>query len=145
MKKLDFYQILSVSPESTQKELKIAYRKLALKLHPDKNITDKSNAEEKFKELNIAYKTLSNPEKRMIYDLFGNSDGSIIETGNYSAEDSFSQFFENLAESLPSFRDKRRNRSRSRTQFSRDFEGLINELFDEPGKSNRKNFLKKKS
>jgi molecular chaperone DnaJ len=66
----DFYQILGVSRNASEKEIKQAYRRLARAHHPDLNPGDKS-AEAKFKEINAAYEVLSNPEKRKKYDQFG--------------------------------------------------------------------------
>lgn len=64
----NFYTLLGITPAATQQEVKQAYKKLALKYHPDKNPGDKF-AEEKFKLVNTAYQTLSNPGKRARYDL----------------------------------------------------------------------------
>jgi molecular chaperone DnaJ len=66
----DYYQILGVSRNASEKEIKQAYRRLARKHHPDLNPGDKL-AEAKFKEINAAYEVLSNPEKRKKYDQFG--------------------------------------------------------------------------
>ena len=66
----DYYQILGVSRNASEKEIKQAYRRLARKHHPDLNPGDKS-AEAKFKEINAAYEVLSDPEKRKKYDQFG--------------------------------------------------------------------------
>lgn len=70
--KKDYYEILGVSKSATADELKKAYRKLALKYHPDKNPGDKQ-AEEKFKEAAEAYDVLSDPDKRARYDQFGHA------------------------------------------------------------------------
>ncbi|KIW89720.1 uncharacterized protein Z519_09876 [Cladophialophora bantiana CBS 173.52] len=64
------YDALSISPSATQDEIKKAYRKAALKWHPDKN-KDNLNAAEKFKEVSQAYEILSDPEKRKVYDQYG--------------------------------------------------------------------------
>ena len=63
MSKRDFYEILGVNKSSSQDEIKKAYRKVAIKYHPDKNPDNKA-AEEKFKEAAEAYEVLSNPEKK---------------------------------------------------------------------------------
>ncbi len=70
MAERDYYDILGVSRDASEKELKQAYRRLARKHHPDVNPGDKSS-EAKFKEINGAYEVLSNPEKRRKYDQFG--------------------------------------------------------------------------
>ena len=68
--KRDYYEVLGVSKDADAKEIKKAYRKLAMKYHPDKNPGDKA-AEEKFKEINEAYEVLSDENKRNTYDRFG--------------------------------------------------------------------------
>lgn len=72
--KRDYYEVLGVSKSATPDELKKAYRKMAIKYHPDKNPGDKE-AEEKFKEAAEAYDVLSDPKKRQQYDQFGHSMG----------------------------------------------------------------------
>ena len=66
------YRVLGVSNNATENELKKAYRKLALKLHPDKNSAP--HADEAFKAVGLAYATLSDPQKRTIYDRYGEED-----------------------------------------------------------------------
>src|SRR5580698_6306376 len=68
--KRDYYHVLGVERTASPEEIKKAYRKLAVKHHPDTNPGDKS-AEEKFKELGEAYEVLSNEDKRAAYDRFG--------------------------------------------------------------------------
>jgi curved DNA-binding protein len=84
----DYYQVLGVDKKSSADEIKKAYRKLALKWHPDKNPNNKS-AEEKFKKISEAYAVLSNDEKRQQYDQFGSADQYRQQ---YSQEDIYRDF-----------------------------------------------------
>jgi molecular chaperone DnaJ len=85
MSKRDYYEVLSVSRTCTEQELKSAYRRLAVKYHPDKNPGDAS-AEEKFKEAAEAYSVLSDPEQRRRYDRFGHAGvSSSAGAGNWGA------------------------------------------------------------
>ena len=94
MAKRDYYDVLGVSKSADNKEIKKAYRKIAIKFHPDKNPGDK-DAEEKFKEAAEAYEVLSNNEKRQRYDQFGHA-GMKGSAGGFGGgmnmEDIFSQF-----------------------------------------------------
>ena len=72
MAKRDYYEILGVNKDASDEDIKKAYRKLAVKYHPDKNPGDKA-AEESFKELGEAYEALSEPQKRSAYDQFGHA------------------------------------------------------------------------
>ncbi|MFH1321245.1 MAG: molecular chaperone DnaJ [Bacteroidota bacterium] len=95
MNKRDYYEVLGVSKDASGAEIKKAYRKMALKYHPDKNPNDKS-AEDKFKEAAEAYEVLSNPEKKGRYDQFGHAGVGGTAGGGFgggfSVEDIFSQF-----------------------------------------------------
>ena len=93
-KKRDFYEILGVSKSANESEIKKAYRKMALKYHPDKNPDDKAS-EDKFKEAAEAYEVLSDSDKRSKYDRFGHagmSGGSGFGGGGMNMDDIFSQF-----------------------------------------------------
>ena len=72
MSKRDYYEVLGVDKNAGDAELKKAYRKLAMKFHPDRN-TDDKNAEKKFKEASEAYDVLRDPQKRQRYDQFGHA------------------------------------------------------------------------
>jgi molecular chaperone DnaJ len=72
MAKRDYYEVLGVERSAGEEEIKKAYRKLAVKFHPDKNPGDKA-AEEKFKELGEAYEVLNDSQKRAVYDQYGHS------------------------------------------------------------------------
>ena len=93
MSKKDYYEVLGISKNANDKEIKQAYRKLAIKYHPDRN-PDNSDAEEKFKEAAEAYEVLSNPEKKSRYDQFGHQgmSGGRGFGGNMNMEDIFDQF-----------------------------------------------------
>jgi len=91
--KKDFYEVLGVSRSANESEIKKAYRKLALKYHPDKNPDDKAS-EDKFKEAAEAYEVLSDSDKRARYDRFGHSGmgGAGGGRGGMDMDDIFSQF-----------------------------------------------------
>lgn len=72
MSKRDYYEILGLAKTAEAKEIKQAYRKLAMKYHPDRN-SDDPEAEDKFKEATEAYEVLSTPEKREAYDRYGHA------------------------------------------------------------------------
>src|SRR6202049_3927791 len=90
--KRDYYEVLGVQRDCTPEQLKVAYRKLAMEFHPDRNNGDKA-AEEKFKEVGEAYSVLSDPQKRQRYDAFGHvADGAQPDFGNFSFDSAFDLF-----------------------------------------------------
>ena len=96
MSKRDYYEVLGVSKNASADEIKKAYRKLAIKYHPDKN-PDDPTAEDKFKEAAEAYEVLSNADKKAKYDRFGHAGAGGFGGGGYSGggmnmDDIFSQF-----------------------------------------------------
>lgn len=95
MNKRDYYEILGVPKNATQEEIKSAYRKLALKYHPDRNPNNKE-AEEKFKEAAHAYEVLSNTEKRKQYDQFGSEGPMGGGMGGFGADMNMDDIFSNF-------------------------------------------------
>lgn len=98
MAKADFYETLGVAKSADEKELKSAFRKLAMKYHPDKNPDDK-DAERKFKEINEAYEMLKDPQKRAAYDRYGHAafeHGGMGGGGGGFAGGGFSDIFEDI-------------------------------------------------
>ena len=99
MTKRDYYEVLGVDKSSSADQIKSAYRKLAVKYHPDKNKGDKA-AEEKFKEASEAYHVLSNQDRKQNYDSFGHAafenGGGRGGFGNFDFSNSFSDIFEDF-------------------------------------------------
>ena len=92
MSKKDYYDVLGVTKSAGKVELKKAYRKLAMKYHPDRN-PDDAQAAEKFKELSEAYEILSDDQKRQTYDNFGHEGVNSSFTSSQGAADAFSDIF----------------------------------------------------
>ena len=120
MSKRDYYEVLGVEKSAKKDEIKKAYRKLALKYHPDKNKGDK-NSEEKFKEASEAYHVLSDDKRKSSYDQFGHAafQGAGGQGGfsNFDFSSSFSDIFEDVFGDLGDFgfstgRSRRRSNSR---------------------------------
>jgi molecular chaperone DnaJ len=93
--KKDYYELLGVSKNASVDDIKKAFRKLALKYHPDRNPDNKQEAEKQFKEVAEAYEVLSDPEKRSKYDRFGHEGLSGFTGRNYG---SYEDIFENFSD-----------------------------------------------
>ncbi len=117
MAKRDYYEVLGVNKSASADQIKSAYRKLAVKYHPDKNKDDKG-AEEKFKEASEAYHVLSNSERKQNYDNFGhaafeNGGGGRGGFGNFDFSNHFSDIFEDFfGEGFGGGRRSRRSNNR---------------------------------
>lgn len=126
----DYYKVMGVERNASAKDIKMAYRRLARKFHPD--ISKESNAEEKFKEVGEAYEVLKDPEKRKIYDQYGKdweqaqrtqqSSHGFHDQGNANYQYS-EDFFESLFGGSPHFRQQR--------QTGPDFHGNVSISLEE--------------
>ncbi len=130
MRKQDYYEILSVSRDASGEEIKKAYRKLAMKYHPDRNPGDQE-AEERFKEAAEAYEVLRDQEKRQVYDRYGHEGLAGTGFQGFSGfEDIFSSFGD-IFEDFFGFGTRGRGRSRSRqgNSLRYDLEITLEEAF----------------
>ncbi len=92
MSKRDYYEVLGVSKSASADEIKKAYRRLAMKFHPDRNKDDAGDSEKKFKEAKEAYEVLKNSDKKATYDQFGH-DGLRAGAGGQSGAEGFGDIF----------------------------------------------------
>ncbi|KAJ6851852.1 putative dnaJ-like protein subfamily B member 4 [Iris pallida] len=108
---VDYYKILQVERGANDEELKKSYRKLAMKWHPDKNPTNKKEAEAKFKQISEAYEVLSDPQKRAIYDQYGEEGlkGQVPPPGHGGPGPGGASFFSGGADGPTTFRFNPRN------------------------------------
>ena len=118
MQQQDYYDLLGVARQASDAEIKKAYRKMAMKYHPDRNPND-SEAEEKFKEVQKAYAVLSDPQKRAAYDQFGHA-GVDSAMGGGAGFGGFGDVFEDLFENI--FSGGRRQTRSSRGQHGADLQ-----------------------
>jgi len=128
---LDYYEVLEVSRNCSDGELKKAYRKLAMQYHPDRNQGDKE-AEEKFKIVNEAYQVLSDNEKKAIYDRYGKEglNGRMGGGARGGSHSGFGDIFEQMFKSA--FGDEYGNSTKNSNQkYNLDFEIQINLKFNE--------------
>ena len=99
MSKRDYYEVLGVSKNASETEMKKSFRKLALKYHPDKNPGDKT-AEEKFKEAAEAYEVLNDPQKRQLYDQYGHEG---LKGSGFGGQRGFEDIFSNFGDIFGEF------------------------------------------
>ncbi|MGD2099298.1 MAG: molecular chaperone DnaJ [Desulfobacterales bacterium] len=110
--KRDYYETLNVNRNASDTELKAAYRKLALKYHPDRNPNDKT-AEEHFKEAAEAYEVLRDPQKRSLYDQYGHAGLENTGFSGFGGFDDIFSSFGDIFEDFFGFTSRRRSRSRA--------------------------------
>jgi len=108
----DYYETLGISRNATLEEIKTAYRRLALKYHPDKNPGNKA-AEEEFKRLSEAYQVLADTEKRQLYDLYGHAGLAGMDVGGFGG---FEDIFASFGDVFEDFFGFGRRRGRTRPQ-----------------------------
>ncbi|OIV98267.1 hypothetical protein TanjilG_09901 [Lupinus angustifolius] len=126
---MDYYVILKVNRNASEDDLKKAYKRLAMIWHPDKNIVNKNEAEAKFKLISEAYDVLSDPQKRQIYDLYGEE---ALKSGQFPAPPQSSS----SSSSSSSSRVYHQSRNPTPTSFSfnpRDADDIYAELFGSDG------------
>lgn len=141
----DYYQILNIEKNSSDEEIKKAYRKLAVKWHPDKNPDNKDQAEKQFKLVSEAYAVLSDPKKKSVYDSYGSAgleqqqngmpsgfssgiDPNIIFRNFFSShDDMFSQ--DNIFGSAHNFNLHSNSRTRSKRQIKHTLSISLNDIY----------------
>lgn len=127
---MNYYEILGISKNASEDEIKKAYRKLAIKWHPDKNPTNKEESEEKFKIISEAYSVLSDKEQKIVYDAESDGNGEKFTFRTVNPQDIFNAFFSNNP--FPS------------RQFNEYDDNIPKESFDDPLKYNTEKINKSK-
>lgn len=132
MAKRDFYEVLGIEKGATEDEIKKAFRKLAIKYHPDKNQGDKES-EEKFKEINEAYQVLTDPQKKSQYDQYGTADFNGGDMGGNSGGFDFSDLggFGDIFDSFFGGGGGGGGRRRGGPEKGADLESTLNLTFEE--------------
>lgn len=131
MEQHDYYELLGINRNADESEIKKAYRKLAMKYHPDRNSNDKES-EEKFKEIQRAYAVLSDPQKRATYDRFGHAgvDASMGGQGGFGGGfGGFGDVFEDIFENI--FSGARGHGRQSRAQRGSDLQFNVQMTLEE--------------
>ena len=132
----DYYELLGVERNASPEEIKKAYRKLAIKYHPDKQTgksdAEKKDAENKFKEVSEAYDVLSDKDKKYKYDMFGTSDNSFA---NYSASDISEFFRQHFGDEFEEFFGHNSNVKKRGTNLSINVRLKVSEVYNGKTKS----------
>jgi molecular chaperone DnaJ len=129
MSKRDYYEVLGVSKNASDSEIKSAFRRLARQYHPD--VSTEENAEDKFKEINEAYGVLSDSQKRAKYDRFGHAGVGDMGGMNYDFTGDFTDLFEGLFGGAFGFGGMGGRRTRNAPRRGRDLQKEIKLTFEE--------------
>src|SRR5262252_2504062 len=134
--KRDYYEVLGAARSASDDDLKKAYRRLAIQLHPDRNPGNKQ-AEERFKEINEAYQVLSDPERRAQYDRYGHAAFQGPQGGGFGFE--FTQGFEEVfSDIFGDFFGTGRGRTRSHARRGDDLRYDLEIEFEEAARGAEK-------